>query len=146
MQVPYDSRLATDHDAASDLGTTADSGLGGNDGILAHIHIVGDLDQVVQFGSGPDDGRSDRRPVDRCVGPDLYIVFNLHVADLRPLLDASVRRRCKPEPVAADNGTRMNGHLLADETVVINLYPGMQYRIVAYPYIIAEIDLRIDLY
>src|SRR6266568_2634991 len=76
-------------------------------------HIVPDLHQVVDLCAPADDGGPQRPSVDRDVRPDLHIVVNHDVADLRhfatdPLIEDVT------ESIRADDRAGMNRDALAD--------------------------------
>src|SRR5258708_396297 len=146
LDMPYNTCLAADHHMAADLGAATHSRLRGDDRMMSHFHIMRNLDKVIQFGSHPDNGRSDRGPVDRGIRSDLYIILHHYIADLRYFLEAAVRLRCKAESIAANDGAAMNGDMCADHTVMIYFYTRVQDGIVSDPHVITQIDMRMDLH
>ena len=49
--------------------------MGGDDVVLADFDVVGDLDEVVDFGALADEGRFEAGAVDGGVGADFNVVF-----------------------------------------------------------------------
>mgnify|MGYP003349801727 CR=1 FL=1 len=90
--MPGDANLSSDHDPVAHFGAAADTRLCGNDRRLPYFYVMCDLYEVVELGTFPDDRGTDRGPVDRCIGTDLHLVLDDHVADLGDL-GASQRER-----------------------------------------------------
>ncbi len=71
--------------------------------LLAHLHIVRNLNQVIKLYSFSDDGSAHRRAVNGGVGANLYIVFyNDHVADLGNLSIGAIRLWGKAKSIGAN--------------------------------------------
>src|SRR5688500_15684778 len=139
--MPYNTGLTADHYIVADLGAAAYAGLRSDDSVIAYFHIVRNLDQVVELGAAFNDGRADGSAVDSGIGADLYIIFHHHIADLRHLFETAVFLRSKTKSITAYHGACMNGHIPADDTIVVDLYTGMQNGIIAQLYIIADIGI-----
>ena len=71
--------LATNHHVFAHLGATADTRLGGNNGTLADLYIMGNLYQVVQLYPLADDGGTHGCTVDSSIGTNFHLVFNDHI-------------------------------------------------------------------
>src|ERR1700761_2581634 len=143
--MPHDACLAADHRSVADLGAAADPCLCGDHRILPDLYVVCDLYKVIELGAFADDSRSYCCPVDSAIDPDLHIIFYHHITDLRHFLERPIGLGSKAKAIAADHRPCMNSHISPDHTVVVDLDTRMQHRIFAYPHIIAEIDLRMDL-
>src|ERR1700678_1117497 len=141
----HDPGLAADHHPAADLGAAADAGLRGYDGMMPDVYIMRYLDQVVQLCTLPDNGRPYRGAVDGGIHPDLYIILDHHIPDLRHFLERAVGLRGKTKTVSADDRSRVYGQMRADHKVVIDLYPGVKYGMITYPDIVANVYLGMDL-
>src|SRR5437899_173973 len=90
-----------------------DSHLRDDNAVFSDDHVVRDLHQVVDLRAPADDGGPQRPPVDRDVRPDLHVVVNHDVADLRhftmnPLMEHVT------ESIRADDRAGVNGDALAD--------------------------------
>ena len=83
---PDSPHLSAEHTVFANLDRSGDAHLGCHDGILADLHVVGDLHQIVQFHSLVDNGRIHYGPVDGRVGPYLHIVFQYDIPQLRDFL------------------------------------------------------------
>src|ERR1051326_1981400 len=81
--------------------------------MFAEHNVMGDLDQVVDLRTFADDGGPQRSPINSDIGPDLHVVTDNDVADLRHLAVESAIRHIA-ETVRADNGPGMNADPVAD--------------------------------
>ena len=70
------TRLSPYYYALANFGTSAYSRLGSDNSKVSNFNIMGDLDQVIQFGAGFYDSGTNSSSVNGSVGTDLYIVFN----------------------------------------------------------------------
>ena len=104
---------------------------------------MGDLNQIVQFSSFSYNSRSHCGAVDRCVCSDLYLIFDDHVPDLCDFYVCTVMRG-KAETISSDYRTRMDNTIFPDHAVMIDLYPGIQDRIISDRYVITNVNLRIN--
>src|SRR3989442_985130 len=80
-----DPHLPRQHHAAPKLRGPRDADLGHEDRVLTHLHVVPDLDEIVDLGPPADDGIAEGRAVDRGVGADLHVVLDDDAARLRNL-------------------------------------------------------------
>ena len=142
--VSDDSDLSAHHHVASDFGRPGDADLGGHDGIFADHDVVGNLDQVVEFGPLTDPRGPHGGTVDGTVGADFDVVFDHNIADLGNLLERSVLGGGEAETVAADHGPAMDGDVVADHTLFVDLHPGKEFHALADAHAITDIDLRPD--
>ncbi len=140
-----DPGLTADHHPAADLGAAADAGLCGDHGMMADVHVVGDLDEVIELCARPDHRRSDGGPVDGDIGSYLHIIFDLHISYLRHLFEGTIGLWRKAKTVAADDRPGMNGHVRADNAVVVDLNTRMEDGMVADADVVADINLGMDL-
>ena len=60
-----------------------DAYLGAKNAMLSDLHIVADLNVVVDFRSFANPRWPESTPIDGRIGPDLYIRFDFHPYDLR---------------------------------------------------------------
>src|SRR5690606_32354982 len=112
-EVSRHSRLPGQGDPVFQPGAPRDPGHGDDEAVLAYLHVVPYLDQVVDLGAPADPGGPADAPVDGGVSPDLHVVLDHYGPDVRhfPVLAA---HRDVPEPVAADDRPRVDDHPLAD--------------------------------
>src|SRR5437879_3684908 len=58
-------------------GTAGDPCLGSNDDIFSNLHVVSDVNKIVQLGTASDDGCVESASIDRCIGADLDVIMDL---------------------------------------------------------------------
>src|SRR5690606_16177077 len=106
-EVSRHSRLPGQGDPVFQPGAPRDPGHGDDEAVLAYLHVVPYLDQVVDLGAPADPGGPADAPVDGGVSPDLHVVLDHYGPDVRhfPVLAA---HRDVPEPVAADDRPRVD--------------------------------------
>ena len=81
-QVPGHRGLAADLDEVFQHGGARDADLGDDDAAAAEADVVADLHQVIEAGTGADDGVLHGAAVDGGVGADLDVVLDQHAAEL----------------------------------------------------------------
>src|SRR5438552_12338641 len=104
-----DSHLSGNHDALPNSGTSRDSGLRGNDGVLADDDVMRHLHKIIDFNAFLNPGSTEPRAVDGGIGADLDIVIDLHDAHLRNLCVLSVDD-LESETVGSDDHSAMNDY------------------------------------
>ena len=109
--VPVDSSLGGDDDAASDLRASRDAGLADQNRGFPENDIVSHLHEVVDFCAFLDPGFAESCAVDAGVCADLHIVVDLNDAVLRHF-HKSRERGIVAESVGSDGRTRMNDDVL----------------------------------
>src|SRR5215510_8405633 len=77
--------LARQNHPPSEPRAARDPDLRHKDRVLTHLHVVPDLDEIVDFRAAADDGMAERRAVDGAVRADLHIVLDDDAAGLRDL-------------------------------------------------------------
>ena len=120
-----DPDLTAKHDIPADACASSDTGLRGDDRIIADHHVVRDLHQIIDFDSPTNKGSAQGCAIDRCVGPYFHIISYFHDSDLRnfnPLI--TLFRVAKP--IAADYD------------------PGVQYDAVANSTTVTDNDIRVQ--
>src|SRR5262245_59409009 len=60
----------------SDARTAGDAGLRGNHCVFANLHVVGDLDEVVQLHAASNHGTLERAAVNASICPDFDVIFD----------------------------------------------------------------------
>src|SRR5207244_5903579 len=96
----------------------------------ADLHVVGDVDAIVDLGAAAHHGFAEGGPVDRAVGADLHVVLDDHGPDLRNLRGA-VGTGNEAEAVGADDRPRVDDYPPAEPTPSIDHRVGKEDRIVA---------------
>ena len=83
VQVAGEAGLSADDHVVTQSCAAGDAHLGGDQAVFANHDIVGDLDEVVDFGSFTNAGFAKARAVDRGVGANFHIVLDDGPANLR---------------------------------------------------------------
>src|SRR5881227_1234630 len=99
--------LARHGDVIAKLSRTSDADLRDEKAMLPDLHVVPDLDQIIDLGPLAYHGLAERSPIDRRAGPDLNIVFYPDNPDLRDLVMFTLVRR-EPVAVRADDDAAVN--------------------------------------
>src|SRR5262249_854274 len=91
----------------------------GDYGVFPYLHVMRDLDEIVELHSSSNDCRFEGAAVDACIRSDLNVVFDDHATNLWKLY---VRRSIthEPESVCPDDGTCMNDHAISDLDVGVD--------------------------
>ncbi|TPW01529.1 MAG: hypothetical protein FD129_3348 [bacterium] len=110
-----EARLTGQYHPVSERRGAGDSNLRDDQAVLARAHVMRQHDQIVDLGSGPNDGRSHRGTVDRHIGADL--------GDLAVFSGLAVGG--ETVAVAADHGSRLDDDAVADHAVLADDDPGM---------------------
>jgi hypothetical protein len=156
-----DSDLPGQGYSPANPGAPGDTRLRGYDAVLADRYIVSDLNQIVDFRSPADNRTPKRSPIDRRVGADLDVVFDLHSSYLRNL-DPSVAVPGVTEAVTADDYTgvqddaisqaatfpdnrlRIEHAIFADMGPFAHEYPGIENATASNPRVGADKHIRIE--
>src|SRR5688572_4085775 len=144
INVPNNTNLTSDHYTFANFCTSANATLSCNNCTISYFYIMCDLYQVIKFGTRSYDGRTDRCPVNRRIGADLYIIFNYHITDLRYFFKTAIRLRSKTKTITSYYSPCMYNNIAPDQTIMINFYTGMNDRIISNFYIIAKINIGIN--
>src|SRR3990170_6028443 len=120
------AHLSADDHAVADGDGAGDAGLGGDDAMAADAHVVGHMDEVVEFGAAPDPSFVQRAAVDGGVGADFNVVLDDHRAALGKLLVAILHPHVA-EAIAADHRAAVDAHPLAEPHVAVDRYPGKKH-------------------
>ena len=139
------THLPREEAVAAHLRGACDAGLCRRDGVLADLHVVADLDQVVQFHAPPDDRRIGFGAVDAGIGADLHVVFYHDVAQLGDLVEPACGIGHESESVGADHGARVQDAVAADKAAFVDLDPRIEDGAFSHTYARSEVYLRIDL-
>src|SRR3981081_452470 len=87
--------------------------------MFTHLHVVPDLDQIIDLGPLPDHGFAERGASDCRPGADFHIVLDPDDADLRDLVMLPLVKR-EPITIGADDHAGMNDAPTADARAVVN--------------------------
>lgn len=112
--------------------------------MLADLHVVSHLDQVIKFHATADNRRIGFRAVDAGIGPDLDVVLDNDVAQLRDFVEAALGVGGEPETVGTDHGARVEDAPAANAAPFVDLHAGVERRPLADLHAVADVDLRVD--
>lgn len=98
-----------------------DTGAGRNGGVRAYMHVVSDLNQVVELYAVINNRVIDGAPVDGGIGAYLHVVTNEHATDLRHFYPYPFLMR-DTEAIRADDNPGVNNASPAYPAIVINRY------------------------
>ena len=103
----------------------------------ANRHVMGNLDQIVDFGALLDDRLAECGSVDRNIRPKLDIILDCDSAELGNFIMLVLVLRIA-EPIASDYRTAVNDHPRSDRTAFPDDDVGIQQRIVSDRRIVAN--------
>jgi hypothetical protein len=86
LDMAIDPNLTGENDKVAQLGTSGNSDMGTDDTVLAHDHIMSDLDKVIDLGPLSNARLGKAGPVDTGIGSDLDLILENYGADLRQAL------------------------------------------------------------
>jgi len=110
LEMLRDSNLTANQAKVAQMRAPRNSGLGGDETVLANTDIVTNLDEVVQLGSGANYCVLPAPAVYRGVGTDLDPVFH-DDAELLRLLFVRLSADMEAKPVLANAGAWMDDHV-----------------------------------
>src|SRR6266516_2671574 len=82
-QMPGDTDLPGQSHVVAQSRAPGNADLGHKNAMLPYNHVMGDLNEVIDFGAFTDDRRTQGRTINRYIRADFHIVMNDHVANLR---------------------------------------------------------------
>src|SRR5690606_36729487 len=144
IDMAYNSHLATNHIPVTNSCRACNSGLRRNHIIFSDVHIMSNLDQVIDFRTASDDGITDGTTVYGAVGANFNIVFNNHITQLGNL-GITVSRRLETKTVASDHCICMNGAVIAHHSIIVNTDTTVYATIFADLHIYTDLALRMHL-
>jgi len=135
-----DTYLSPKDHIVFDLNCTGHTNLGGDQAVLSNGGIMTNMHQVIQFGTGPEDGIMGNASVDGTVRSDLHGVVNDHMAAtfLPFIMDITVGFFIVIESIAADHGTGLHHHIISQDTMVQDSNVGMNDTVLPDPYLVAD--------
>ena len=141
-----EARLSAHHAVLAEMRRSAHAHLCRQSGVLAYLHIVGQMDKIIQFHAPVDMRRAHRGAVDGGIGPDFHVVVDDHIAHLRDLLVMAVGLRSEAKAVGAEHCTRMEDAVFAHHRVAIELHARIKHCVISDDAAVADIHLRIELH
>ena len=137
--------LSTDEAVVAYLCCTCDTCLCRRYGVLANLHVVANLNEVVQLHALADDCRVGLGAVDTCVCTNLHVVLDYNVTQLGNLVKRAIGLGQESEAVSADNCSCVDDAVLTYAATLIDLHSGVECGAGANAHAIAHIYLRVDL-
>ena len=130
LEMAGESALSRDENVIAQLGGAGDADLRDEQAMLPDLHVVPDLDQIVDLGPLAYHGFAQGRPIDRGPGADLDVVLDPDDADLRDLVMLALVHG-KAVAIGADDDARVNDAAPANARAIVNDDIGINDRIVA---------------
>ena len=112
--------------------------------MLADLHVVSHLDEVIKFHATTDNRRVCFRTIDAGIGSDLDVVLDNDVAQLRNFVESALGVGCESEAVGADHDACVEDAAAAYAAALVNLHARVKRRSLADGDAVADIDLRVD--
>ena len=112
--MPGDADLPGERHRILDRRAAGNSDLRREQHVAADRHAVRDLHEVVDLRSGADPRLADGGAIDRRIRPNLHVVFDDDIADLRDLLVSAIRACGEAEAIAADDRAVLNDDAVAE--------------------------------
>src|SRR6185437_1591070 len=141
-QMIADADLSAHHHIGTDGGGARDAHLAGDQAVMADLHVVGDVHEVVEHRAGADRRVADSAAVDGAIGAELDIVLDDHAAELRHAQQALAAGH-EAEARAADGDVGREGHAIADQGEV-NDAIGADRAVVADDHAVSDDDIWTD--
>ena len=143
MDVIGDSRLPRNYDVVTGRAGTRDAHLTDQEVMLADLNIVGDLDEIVDFGAVANAGRLESAAVDGGASAHLHVIADFDVAQLRHF-DVLAAFEPIAEAVCSDHGVGVDGDAVAEDGAVVQDGIGKKRDIVAELAMAADDRARVD--
>ncbi len=122
---------------SADGRTSGNADLGHQKGIFSHGNIMGDVHQIIGFDAFLNPCFPVCRAIDGVVRPDLDIIVYLYNSQMGDFVIDPIIRGV-PESVAADDGSRMDGHAAADSGAVQYGDIGENFHVAANDHMVSQ--------
>src|SRR5437868_989764 len=130
FQMAGEAALARDRDVIAKLGGTGNPDLGDEQAMFADLHVVPDLDQVIDLGPLAYHGFAEGGAVDCGASADLDVIFDPDNADLRDFVMLAAVRG-KTIAIGSDHDTAVDNAAVANASAVIDDHVGINDAVVA---------------
>src|SRR5581483_206653 len=107
--------LSSKNDISSGFCRSGDAGLRDDDVVRANLNVMSNLNEVIDLCSLANPGGFETRPVNRCIGADLYVVFKDDNAELFKLSMLAFCVCSKPESARSDHRTWLQNDAVTDD-------------------------------
>src|ERR1035437_8791952 len=124
--MPQHNRATTQRAMGTNGGAARHPNTARHGGVTANMHVMADLDQVVELDPIFNHGVLERAPVDAGIGANLDIIANAHRTQLFNLFP-SPRARRKTETVSPDDDARMHDAAFAQRAVLAHRHPRLKF-------------------
>ena len=138
FDVADDADLASEGDIVAEFGASGDACLGDDEAVFSNDDIVGDLDEVIDFGTGLDPSAAEAGTVDGDVGTDFNIVVDLDDAGLGNF-HVATGGEFEAEAIAAEDGAAMDDDSGAEETTCADGHAGGDLAIGSEDGVVADV-------
>src|SRR6185437_10101570 len=141
-----DPYLAPKDHTVTDPDGARDTDLRGEKAVFTDDGIMTDMDHIVEPRTFPDDRIASDPPVDRTPRSDLHIVFDDHPSAAGHLLipDGPVFFGVVIEGIRANDGTRLDDHVVADDAVIQDGHIRMDEAVAADGHVVAYEHIRVQ--
>ena len=141
--MPRKADLSGERDIGSDAGAAGDADLGAEDGMSPDLHVVGNLDEVVDLAPLPYHRATEAGAVDGGVGPDFDIIPDFDNACLGDL-DVTPILEFVAESTRSDHGPRLKNDPVPKDAALANDRPGMEMALPAQANVTSDEASRTD--
>lgn len=115
--MPKNARSPANHAAPANSGTACDTHASRNRRVLTDLHVMRDLDEIVELAPITDDCIVERTTINRAVGADFHVSTNLNASQLRNFLPAALVPG-KTEAIRADHRSSVNQTAITNHTAM----------------------------
>ncbi len=143
-EMPGEADLAADLAIVADAGAARHAHLGGESSIFPNFCVVGDVDEIVEFGAPTDDGAANGRAVNAGTGADFHVIFEDDVADVRHFFPSPVLLCRKPKAIGTHDGIGMKGAVFPHHAVKMYPNTGKKSAAVADAGVAPDVNLWIN--
>src|ERR1043166_7226826 len=117
--MPGQADLPGQHHVIAELRAPGNTRLRHHQAVFADGHIMRYLNQVIDLGALADNGRSQRATVDGHIGPDLDVVAQDYISDLRHLA-VHTRVQHVPKTIGADDTAGVDADAVSNLCALVN--------------------------
>ncbi|MNR27692.1 hypothetical protein D3C85_1449770 [compost metagenome] len=111
----------------------------------SNIHIMGDLNEVIQFHSLSDKCRTHSGSVYRRICTDFHVILDHHISNLCDFRVSTIRLWGEAEAITTNYSIRVNINIIPHYCSVVNLYPRKNKTILSDFSICSNKYLRLNL-
>src|SRR5206468_8553811 len=135
------AHLPPEHDVVAYLRASGDAGLGRENTVAPDLHVVGDLNEVVNLGPLADQGGPKRATVHGGVASDFDVILNDGLPELRELVIPALGQNVA-EAVGSDHGSGVKDYAIAYPRLRVDDDPRVEDALRAYHHALSQYDSR----